>query len=80
MVATRAGPHWELAKEEADRLGYRAARVEQKWGGLLDKYGEELALVGCAAAVLYPRLVVEGEKRQGKPVNVQVVEAPVEGT
>jgi hypothetical protein len=55
-VAARAGEHWNLTKKEANRLAYRVARVDIKWGGLLDKYGEEIMLVGCLCALGYPRI------------------------
>jgi hypothetical protein len=73
LVAVRLGAHWELTAEESDRLAYRFARVEQKWGGFLDKYAPEFALVGCAATILYPRLVAEAEKTDGKPVEAEVI-------
>jgi hypothetical protein len=72
-ISTRAGPHWELEADEAERLGYRAARVDQKYNRLMDRYGAEIALVGCAAMIVYPRLLVEAEKAQGKKVEAEDV-------
>lgn len=74
IIASRAGPHWELTGEEAKRLSYRVARVEQKYGGLLDKYAPEFALLGCIGMIVYPRLLIEAEKAEGKAVKVEVVE------
>ncbi len=62
-----------MEAEEAKRLSYRLARVEQKYGGLLDRYAPEFALLGCAATILYPRLMAEAEKTEGKPVEVESV-------
>lgn len=72
-IASRAGEHWELTEEEAERLGYRAARVDQKYNRLMDKYGAELALLGCGAMIVYPRLLVEAEKTDGKKVEAEDV-------
>lgn len=83
-IASRSGPHWELSDKEADRIAYRVARVDIKWGGLLDKYGEEVMLLGCLAAIGWPRLKedmrIARERARGKPVKVDSVETKVEGT
>lgn len=80
IIASRAGAHWELTEEEAKRLSYRVARVEQKYGGLLDKYAPEFALLGCIGMIVYPRLLIEAEKTDGKPVDVEVVTDAAPGT
>ena len=75
VIAKRAGPHWELEDVEAERLAYRLARVEQKYGGMLDRYACEVALVVSAAMVVGPRLLIEVEKADGKKVEAGDVTA-----
>lgn len=70
IIAERQGAHWELTEDEASRLAYRFARVEQKWGGFLDKYAPEVALLGCGGMIVYPRLAIDAEKTRGKKVEV----------
>lgn len=74
MIAEVMGPHWELTSDEVERLSYRFARVEQKWGGFLDKYAPEFALLGCAGMIIYPRMKKDKELRKGKHVEAEVVE------
>ncbi len=81
FVSARAGPHWELTEAEADRIAYRVARVDLKYQGLLDKYGEEIMLIGCIAAIGYPRVKEDirlaRERARGKLVEATPVEKPV---
>jgi len=78
FVATRAGEHWMLQDEEAKRLGYRIARVDIKWSGLLDRYGEEIMLIGCVAGICWPRIEKDirdaRERAREKPAKVDGVE------
>lgn len=59
LVAARAGAHWRLTDEEADKLAYRIARVDMKYGGLLERFCEEIMLLGCCIAIGIPRVKLD---------------------
>jgi hypothetical protein len=70
VIAKRKGKHWELSDDEKETLGALSSKVLNKrspdW---LKAYGDEIALVGFAIAVIIPRVItdIEMEKDKLKP-------------